>query len=459
MDHFQQSATSDDDFEVEVSALDSADEADTPFAAQVPPEPAHQSRARNKRLIVGGCALLAALLALASVPALRSQALGLFSSLASPTPAGGWFSYAPLTPTSLKPGPGWTQAGPRDALAIVFAPGAPETGYTCGPERPPGNQPVPLIVGVTRDAGKSWQTLGTPASGVICNVTVDPTNALDVVLLASSCADCSQPETSALYRSFDGGLHWSLWPLPPLGPLPTTLSETQWVWVGSTLMLAPRLMEDNGYEMLAASVAGRPFVWLNMTYLYAGAPAATIGDLLATSATLYVGLGSPDCPTGCYWVQSRDDGAAWSPFKPTFHGQTIMLLATGGDGRALLGVVERDAPPDSYTYLRSTDGGATWQMLSPRPDLLVAEEMVAAPDGSIYAAFEQDPNNPTGQQGSQAALGIYALAPQGAAWQYVGPMPPGGLFTLGWNAAGHPLALWGLVDPNNLSAGLERRQL
>jgi hypothetical protein len=164
-----------------------------------------------------------------------------------------------------------------------------------------------------------------------------------------------------LYRSFDGGLHWSLWSLPSIGSNQSPdLLNAQWTWVGSTLFIAPHQSGGVGYQRLADSVAGQAFVWLNAVGLFTLAPAtANINELLASGATLYVEIGFPESVSNCNWVvQSRNDGATWSSFNPIFQGQPVSLLATGGDGRTLLGHVLHDAPPDSYLYLRSTDGGA-----------------------------------------------------------------------------------------------------
>ncbi|HLV98855.1 MAG TPA: hypothetical protein VKT82_09285 [Ktedonobacterales bacterium] len=463
MTNFHESASSADDFEVEVSALDERDsETDPAFAARSSSGPCHPTTTRTRRLIIGCGALLAALLVLASVPSVRSQALSLFDGGPSPTPGGGYFSYAPLASSQPLPGPGWTLAGPHYASWIAFAPSAPGTGYTCGPQIRSEGQPVPLIIGVTADAGASWQTLVGPTSAVTCNLSIDPTNARDVALLASPCQPCSSPQAAQLYRSFDGGAHWSRWALPPLG---TTQSQdllyAQWVWVGSTLFIAPHQSGGVGYQRLAASVAGQAFAWVDTTGLFAGAPAnANINELLATSTTLYIQLDFADCATTCtLFMQSHNDGASWQPFNPKYQGQPVDLIATGGDGRTLLGQVVRAAPPGSRIYLRSTDGGATWQKLASRNDLLIADSIYTAPDGSLYAVFLQDPYIVPGVQGSQAAQGVYALASGGSAWRYVVQAPQAGSLVMAWDTAGHPVALWGLINPNDPSAGLERYQL
>jgi hypothetical protein len=458
---------SSDDFEVEVSALDDLeDETDPALAAQPLPASFPSSNPRSRRLVIGCCLVLAALLVLVSVPALRGQALSLFNGPASSTPTSVGVSSIQIFPAQPQPVPGWALAGPRFATTIVFAPSAPAIGYTCGLQTVSVNgQPVPLTIGVTVDAGIHWRLLRGPASAVACNISVNPTNAADVALLASPCEPCSTPlETTKLYRSFDAGLHWSLWSLPASGPDQSQdLLYAQWAWVGSTLVIAPHQSGGVGYQRLAASVDAQPFTWLDTTGLFAGAPAnANINEMLATRSTLYVQLDFADCTTVCtMFMQSHVglNGAHWSPFNPTYQGQSVYLMATGGDEHTLLGQVVRDAPPDNRIYLRSTDGGQTWQNLAARPDLLVADPLYAAPDGSVFAVFLQDPNGPTGAQGTQAALGIYALAPGASAWRYLGQSPPAGSFVLAWNAAGHPVALWGLVDPNDPTAGLERRQL
>lgn len=459
MPDFEERFSPADDFEVEVSALD-ADEA-APIV-QSSPGQSSSRQARIRRRLLGVSALLAALLVFASVPSLRGQALRLFGGAASPASGSGYFSYAPLTPQPTL-GQGWSLAGPAYASMVAFAPSAPATAYTCGMLKPPEGWTVPISVGISRDAGRTWQTLSTPASGGSCDLTVDPTNAQDVVLLAMPlCTEgCQPPQTAKLYRTFDGGRHWNLWSLPPTGvnQLPDLL-YAQWMWVGSTLFIAPYLTSDTGYVRLAASVAGQALVWLKTASLFAGAPAdAAINGLLATDATLYIRVGVQTCTSLCTWfMQSRDDGASWSRFHPMFQGQPVDLMATGGDGRTLLGQVARDAPPDSHIDLRSTDDGATWQKLPPRPDLLVAEALSETPDGSVYAEFEQDPDSPTGAQGTEAALGIYQAAAGAASWSYAAPPPAGRWFTVAWDAVGHPVALWGGAYTNPLLAGMARHQ-
>lgn len=460
MNDSEEGAFPEDDFEVEVSAISPEGEDEAASITKAPLRQGLSRRERVRRLAFGSGALVVALLILfVSVPALRSRVLVLVG-VASPTPG---LSYSPLTPQP-QPDRGWRLAGPRYASEIAGAPSAPATLYVCGVQQPSKDQPSPLLVGVSHDSGNTWQTFSPPASAVSCYLTVNPTNARDVVLTAFACVQCTPPQASHLYRTFDGGKHWSAWSLPAPGPNQSAdLWSVQWVWVGSTLFLAPFLIGDSDFTRLAASVAGRPFVWLSTAALFAGAPADTgINGLYATSTILTIELFSRTaCQSDCFWyVQCRDDGMSWSLFNSMFQGQPVSLLATSADGRTLLGQVVHHDAPYSRTYLRSTDGGAAWSALSPRPTGLAAEFLYAAPDGSVYGSFEQDLADPQYGQTLPAVVGIYALAPGDAAWTYISPLPSGGWFVLTWDEHGHPSALWAPVGTNTQSSLLlERRQL
>ncbi len=461
MDDFETDHFPADDFEVDFSTLNADDD-----TASLQSSPGHAlfRTPRARRLAVALGVLLVIALIAVSVPSLPGQALGLFASASTPTPVSKGVSSIVLfqptsgtgwTQSSSGTGEGWNRAGPYDAAAIAFAPSAPATAYTCGQQHPPDGQPVPLMFGLSRDAGQTWQMLSTPATGVSCDLTVNPTNPQDVLLMASP-DRCVSP--AKLYRTFDGGAHWSLWSLPSPGPSQSAaLLCSQWVWVGSTLIIAPMLSGDPTYRRLAISVDEQAFTWLSLQSLFAGVRGdPTITELLATSATLYALVGSqPDAKNCCWFMQSRDDGASWSPFNPKFQGQPVFLLrGTGADGKTLLGAIAPDeTDPTNRVYLRSTDGGATWSALPPHPEGLLGSLMWATPDGATYAAFDQRFSG-TGQ----TLYGIYKATPGAAGWGYVASEPPGGLLAVAWDAAGHPAALWGRVDAQDVTSGLERHQ-
>ncbi len=458
MDSFKQEPLP-DDFDIELSAVHSDREDESQPTASLPLEQRLSPQARARRIaLAGGALLVAVALVFGSIPALRNQALRLLSSATSPMPR----VVTSLSVPPPHPGQGWSLAGPRYASMIAFAPSAPALAYTCGALNTSGGKPGPIRVGISSDSGRTWQMLSMPATAVTCGLTVDPTNAQDVVLFTNQCYQCPTPLVSKMYRTSDGGKHWRSLPLPPLNANQSPeLLYTQWVWVGSTLFVAPYLAGDSGYVRLAASIAGQAFVWLKTEALFAGVPADTrISGLLATSTTLYLLLFSQmQCPPTCSWVmQSQDQGTSWSRFAPTVQGQSVGLMAAGADGRTLLGQTVHHDPPYSRVYLRSTDSGTTWQALAAKPDKLFADPMYEAPDGAIYAAFEKDSTDPTAAQGASAAPGIYALAPGALAWRYVAPTPPRGSFTVAWDEHGHPIALWGNVDYSDLIPGLESHQ-
>jgi hypothetical protein len=454
MQDFEEESSLDGAFDIEVSALDSDDEGNAAPIGRAWLGQGLSRQARARLVVLATSALVVALLVVAGVPALRSQALNLFTGAASPT--SNMVSSMRFV-TQPMPGQGWSLAGPHNAESIAFAPGEPETGYTCGPQTLSGDLAVPIIVGVTHDDGGVWETMSTPAAGASCDLTVDPTNARDVLLVVSSCAPCGQSPVSKLYRTIDGGQHWSLWSLPPLFPdqLPV-LVTTQWTWVGSTLFLAPFLQGDNNSTLLAASVNGQAFAWLKTDGLYAGVPSDTsINDLLATSTTLSVGLGTQNCTTTCSWVmQSRDGGASWLRLTPLFQGQPVFLMGAGADGRTLLGKLVRSGLPPNSIPVRSADGGATWSALPPSPGDLVVGYLAAAPDGTVYAEFDQN----FSKVSNGPPLGIYKVVPGEPDWSYVAPSPGEGMFVVAWDAAGHPSALWGIVDATSQAPAMERHQ-
>jgi hypothetical protein len=448
MDNSEDRSFPADGFEVEVSRVG----ADDALPVESSPEHVLFRTSLARRLAVALGVLLMIALIVVSVPSLPGQVLGLFAAPAPPTSEGsssvsinlqltsgtGWVTNNPTI------GPGWTQAGPLYASGIAIAPSAPAAIYTCGQQSPSNGSLVPLILGTSKDGARTWQAFSTPAVGLFCDLTVNPMNPLDVLLIASPDNTCSAP--SSLYRTFDGGAHWSHWSLPQ-----AALSLCyQWAWAGSTLYLAPFLSNASTYQSLAVSVAGQPFVWANLQSLFANIPSApTISELLGTTATLYALVGSQTDATACCWfMQSRDGGMSWERFAPTRQEQAVYLMRASLDGRTLLGQVVTSG---KRAYARSTDGGATWSNLPPLPTALIAGTMQVTPDGTVYADFDQN----LSQAPDAAQLGIYAAAPGVSSWAYITTAPPDGVFVVSCDATGHPAALWGRVDWQQPTAGLE----
>jgi len=376
----------------------------------------------------------------------------------APTPA----PTAPIaTPVStLAPGLGWIPAGPPDATAITFAPGAPDIGYSCGAARP-SSQDAPAAIRVyeSGDRGATWRPLDSPALGVSCDLSVDPTDARDVFLLASSCPACTPALPLGLYRTRDGGRDWAAWPLPPYPSGDTYgVAALRWTWAGSAFFISLDVFGPSGSTGLVASVAGRPFRWLDGGLFAGQPPDASISSLVATRTALYVLLSTPtECPPECGRVLlSRDLGSVWSPFAPTFRGHVVYLLQdqVSADGATLFGMILAgggwDDPLAARTYVRSSDDGASWEPLPAPPGHLLIFRLYDPPDRRIYADLDD------GVEPRSLPPGVYALAAGAAAWTFVAPQPGGGQ---GWLAiardeGGHATALWAGANPP-LQPGLE----
>jgi hypothetical protein len=409
----------------------------------------------RRRTLQGAVRLAVAIVSVFAVAAV------VVSSLRSANPPA--HNAAEPTPAPSLP-PGWISGGPSYAQTIVFAPSAPTTAYTCGavPLDEPG-APLSVSVGVSHDYGRTWKTLPSPLLSPWCDITVDPTDPQDVVLVTVVCASCSANPPLSIYRTTDGGDDWSLWPLPPWGSGGRDVfSGYEWAWAGSTLFLAQAIDDGrSGYTVLAASVNRGPFVWVGQHRLFAGEPpTAGINSLTGLDGTLYVTFNcGPGCPvTSTHMMRSSDGGATWSPFAPAFQGRTVYLAGTRAASASLFGFTD-PGPGEAITsgdYLRSADGGLTWQSMPPFPDMLGLVDITAAPDGTTYAELWAC----CAPAGRTTPEGIYKLAPGVTQWSFVGQFP-GGTSTsivLSWDTAGHPRALWSPIHqpagPFQVSPGM-----
>ena len=348
------------------------------------------------------------------------------------------------------PGQGWNPRGTANAQDIAFAPTAPTRAYDCGAPTPsPSFVPVPIYVAVSSDTGRTWRVLPSPGTGITCNLTVNPANALDVVLMVSPSTTFAF-KAIALYRTFDGGLSWVRWAIPPrLGTQTGDAEYVMWTWAGSTLFIAPYFPGALEYTDLAASIAGRPFVWVQRNGLFRGAPSdAGINQLFGTSRALYVVLSSQtSCFTVCTWVlASADGGASWARYTPTFQGHVINLMSQSIDGQTLFGSYFDNPAQAAREYVYSPDSGSTWRQLTPLPPQSIASNMLASPDGTFYAVLDTDPAALSGT----ILPGVYRLTPDARSWTYVAPPldDAGGQIVLSWDAAGRPIALWGNILAN-----------
>jgi hypothetical protein len=373
-------------------------------------------------------------------------------------------------------GTGWQPAGPIDAQGIAFAPSDSAVAYTCAaPEFSSLDKPVPILLEISRDDGRTWQSLPTPARGVQCGLTVNPMDASDVALVGvlsppgqATPTASAAPNAFEIYRSFDGGATWRPWPLPAASGVArfTWYTWYQWAWAGATLFVAPYVDGEQGYTRLAASVAGQPLAWVEQHGLFAGAPPDTsINDLIGTpTTTLYLDLISRNCalPDDCLrTMQTLDGGVSWSRFMGQYQGQPVYLyqnqVATGATPSLFGEVVDPTDPSEERrSYVHSEDGGFSWRPLVAPPRHLIITQIAQIPDGTLYAELWPFP----GTRLESAAPGIYVLAPGVDKWRFAAAYPHGGgWITVSWNEQGHALALWGgrtMPTANYPQIGLER---
>lgn len=428
-------------------------------------------------------ALLIALGANATLSTSRTRS-GATSAFSTSAPASSYSNISRhQTAGNAARGTAWRAAGPRWAQTIVFAVNAPAQAYTCGvpalASATLAQRPAAIALAVSRDAGRTWHTYMTPALGLSCDLTVDPSDAADVVLVANL-DPSGNTKPLALYRTLDAGATWHAWPLP----FRTTdgrgdFYAYHWAWVPATtarqratLFVAPYFPENTIYIWLAASIAGAPFVWVEQHAIFPTQPAAAgIMWLIGTAGGLYVVLQSrTDCPPSCVDVMlTTDNGTTWRPFMPATENNVIALLSASADGATLFGGVLPDLAQPPAAYVRSTDSGVTWNSIAPVPPTLVALDLLAAPDGTLFALLEPA-NVASGDAVEQP--GIYELAPNAALWQFVAPytgsvlsrwyivgssLGNGPSIALAWDSSGHPTALWGQAHapaPDSATAGI-----
>jgi hypothetical protein len=446
-----------DDDRLRQSAADGVERGDFSHMAYVssePPklvEPSARPRLppRGRLLTAVSIALAVALVALVIGAAMRTRAGGsVRPQHASVTP-----TAAPALATSVvegSPGRGWRVAGPSFGQSIAVAVSEPGTAYACGPVTSGSSS---IAFGVSLDHGLTWKTLMTPARGAACDLTVDPTDARDVVLVANSCPTCQTLPPLVFYRTTDGGTHW----LPTLLPLEGSgdqhsFEAYQWTWSGSTLYLAPWSVGETGWMHLAVSVGESPFFWADAGGLFAGAPAdVTINALLGDQRAIYVVLASfRGCAQSCSRVmRSDDDGTTWTVFSPVDAGRPVSLLPnqSAATESVLFGELELSATANGRLYVSSGDGGASWRALPAFPGQLVAERILQTPNGALYAELTH--LSPGNVAPGAAPAGVYRLSPGSITWTFAAEFPgnPSGPLAVTWDASGTPVYLWGSVRP------------
>ncbi|MGH2518015.1 MAG: hypothetical protein ACRDHP_20420 [Ktedonobacterales bacterium] len=332
------------------------------------------------------------------------------------------------SPSSL----GWKQVGAPQPDAVAFAPGAPNTIYTCTGATSSGASSV-IRFSVSTDGGASWRTTNTPAKAGRCSaLSMSPTDPQAIAYYAETCRqDCGE-SGQLLYYTLDSGTHWTQVVATTNGAVPL------FAWLGTTLFAseAPANTPSSRTPYLAVSGNGGAFAWTSL-------PVAP-QQLFTNGSTLYVLVGSSavcSASSGCTDLyRSTDRGASWTHLTPSYNGFNVRVVASApGSASPLLGFDARAFDgPNPYPVLRSTDSGASWQALpGAGANLHANTDPLLAPDGTVYCGFF----DASGQGGE------YKLSPGAASWALVSSVVPAqvNIVAVGWDTTGHPVALWGLA--------------
>jgi hypothetical protein len=306
---------------------------------------------------------------------------------------------------------------------------------------------------------------------VCCGLTIDPTDANDLVLANSlpssalTAPTSPAPSSFAFSRSFDGGVTWQSWPLPPDAggndQGVTSFGGFEWTWSSSSLYVAV-CAGCGSYAPLfrvAVSVQRHPLSWAQQQALFGDAEGVRFGSMVASGGSLYVRIvDSYKCEPNplCYhWMVTSDNGRSWSRVALVMRGQSVsMLPQDASDGRSLFGAIYDPADPNGQerAYVQTKDGGQSWRTLAAPPGGaivsggLVISSLAQAPDGAIYAVLYRLYRYPSRSQDATPE-GMYVLLPRAATWRFVASyrLPDdSGPIILSWDRQGHAQALWSL---------------
>lgn len=381
--------------------------------------------------------MLGLLLAIAGVAACGSSTPS--TSARAPTPTLSHPTVAvTATGTSTIPNfplAGWRAGGPVFATAIAFAPGSAQTAYACGAHGSPiASGTRPIAVALSTDGARTWMIEATPAQGVLCSLSVDPTNASDVVLFTTTCAqNCASDPVTHLYRSRNQGKVWAELALPALpadgagAPAFTNLLA----WSGATLVTETIAHVPNGHPVqhLLASANADPFARVDQAPIFAK---AAIGKVFALGASIYVELFPAGCAGSyfCALAKTTDGGASWRLVTLRYRQQAVDLLAAGGTS---LIVGTPGGAIQHAQIARTTNDGTTWQALPANPAGLAYYPVA---DGTVFLT-------------DLDSGALRRLAPGKQQWQPVVPAPVAlptslddGSLTFQVDSNGHPVAVW-----------------
>jgi hypothetical protein len=302
---------------------------------------------------------------------------------------------------------------------VVFADSQPSVGYACTFGADGAAQ-----ISKTTDGGATWKFLSSPIMVTFCILTVNPTNANDVLV-----NDGGQ-FGNVTVRSKDGGVTWTK---QDTG----RLAFDNWGWAGSTLLLTTVQTESpESLTALYKSVNGEPFVQLDQQGQLAGAKLGNATFLGGTASQFYVQSGvvqlSDPVTVNEVTYTSHNGGTTWQ--KVTFAGGLIHLLSVTADGRAFIGLDSADLTRAEV----SLDAGQTWRKLPVKPTGVPGfGAFYVTADGSVIATSQrlgmvENPDNR-----------VFLARPGVAQWSVAAILPQRGY--LRWIAAdnaGRPTKLW-----------------
>ncbi|NTU80628.1 MAG: hypothetical protein HGA45_14835 [Chloroflexales bacterium] len=316
----------------------------------------------------------------------------------------------------------WLPGGPSNATHVAVAPSSPEVVYaTSG-----------WIIYRSADTGATWDA-GTEYSSSLSSaaaLAVDPSNANVVYAgtieglakstdggatwsplsqgLSASPLDLravvvhpQSPTTlfltaggaTALYKSTNGGASWTT-ASSNLPGIPTGLgfhpSQPQILYAGTYSGLYRSTNGGSSWSLLPATV---------------GRAVLSVANSPGDATRILVGL------TDNGVLISEDAGATWLARSSGLRGLTVSSLAAAPTGEGSL-----YAATEGGQLLRTTDGGASWEVLNP------AMATTGTSLGSV-TALAVDPKVPTTiYVGGES--GLFKSTTRGESWSLIGPSDP-----------------------------------
>lgn len=327
-------------------------------------------------------------------------------------------------------GSSWTAV--LSAHAPVSA-AADAAGQLWAAETNPGSSRQPGLLGsgvtflTSTDGGRSWQQLGTAASGPVTaqiqiRLAAGPAGLAWASLFdQGSCAmhGCAVAE---LLHSTDGGRTWSTAPLTP--------GTSGCGWGSLTYSAAP-----DGTVLAAAGVNGAacapPFGSL-FRHGPAGWQRLPSWPLTAATALSAASQDAAFAITQGAVVRTSDGGRHWTRLlpAPAPSGQVAAVNAT-----TALGDQDAAGAADAGAVLRTSDGGRSWQQVADLPGIVTRLDFPSAARGIAV----------TYQAGPEPVWELWTTRDLGSRWSLAGRLPAsggnGGIFGPWMSADGHGLLL------------------